>query len=211
VAKVWRISFESFNDNGVEIINTLHYQTDLGSLETEPSGSNVVDAVHDHLTTAYRACLPTTYTLNSLEAREEVMPSSGDVPASGTKTVQLPGTVTVTGGIIPDAMCAIVKLRTDAAIRSARGYLAMPNGRSSIILGTDLRWATAGGWWTGLTAFAALLDDSFDTGGVGAVTLNPVVYSRTRRARQQEPYAFPVVEAVVTREPRWRRSRTTAP
>lgn len=211
MAKVWRIAFLSTTENGTLAVNTLHYQTDLEALEEEPSGNNVVDAVSDHLTTAYRAVLPTSMTLNSLQARECVAPGSEDVPGAGEKTVNLAGTFTAASSRLPDAVCMVVSLKTDVPLRSARGYIALPSPRNETLLDTNQKWLTTGTYYTNVEALAALLDDSFDTGGVGAVTLNPVVYSRRRHGIGLNPYTFQVARAIPSNEVHWRRSRTTAP
>lgn len=192
-------------------MNDLHYQTDVAALGDEPPGADVLDAVDTHLTTLYRACLPVGNLLDSLEAREEVMPGSGAVPLSASKVKGVAGTLATPDTKLSDAATLILKLRSDAAIRSARGYLAMPSPKASGNLDATAKWSTVGGFWTAIQAFAAALDDVLSTGGAFPASLNPVVYSRTRRSRGLSPFTFQMVEAIPNPAQRWRRSRTTTP
>jgi len=193
------------------MVNDLHFQTDVATLGEEPPANDVLDSFDTHFTTAYRACIPASSTLDSLEAREEVTPGSGSVPISGSKVKGVAGTLAAANQNLPDAATLILKLRTEAAIRSGRGYLAMPSPKDVGFLTTNGRWLTSGAFWTAIQAFAALMDDSFSTAGAFPANLNPVIYSRTRAARSEDPHAFRVVEGVPSTPVRWRRSRTTTP
>jgi hypothetical protein len=211
VSKVWRLSWVSSTDGGVELMNTQHVQTDLGIGEDEPSAANVADAIDDHYRDAYKDLLSTNFTLVSLETRECLPTSSTDVPESHTTTINEAGTLAVGTLGLPNEICGLIKLKTAAASRSSRGYIVPPSPQSITALDTGRLWATAGGYWAALQAFAALLTDVIDTGGVGAVDLNPVVYSRTRHNASEDPFTFQVTQAIATRVPHWRRSRSTAP
>jgi hypothetical protein len=211
VAKVWRLSWVSSTDGGVELINTQHVQTDLGLGESEPSAANVADAIDDHYRDAYKDLLSVNFTLHSLETRECLPASSTDVPEAHTTTIEEAGTLAVGTLGLPNEMCGLIKLRTASASRAARGYMVPPSPQSITALDTSRLWATAGGYWAALQAYAELLDDVIDTGGIGAVDLNPVVYSRTRHNASLSPFTFQVTQAIAVRTPHWRRSRSTAP
>lgn len=210
--KIWRCSYVGHFASGAEFVNDLYYQTDLDVLEEEPSAANVGDAVNDHLKTAYKACIPASSLVNSLEVREEVDPLDPSlVPEAASIIINEAGTLSVADQNLPDAATLIVTKRTDAATRSGRGYIAMPSPKGVAQLTTSNRWNTGGLYFGAVTTFSALLDDDVETGGVGSVTCHPVVYSRTRAKNALTPVTFRITSALPRPEVRWRRTRTTAP
>ncbi len=136
------------------------------------------------------------------------MPGSSSVPVASSLNVNQAGTGG-TDGKLPNAVAAIIKLRSNAALRSGRGYVAMPSPLISTALNASGNWT--GTFLTNLGVFAALLDDTMSLGAITPTILNPVVYSRTRHGRGFSPYTFQMVEAIVRNRPSWRRSRMTAP
>jgi hypothetical protein len=60
-------------------------------------------------------------------------------------------------------------------------------------------------------AFCALLDDVLTLGTLTPTDLRPVVYSRTRRQRSEDPFTFALTGATFNRTPHWLRSRMTTP
>lgn len=209
MAKVYRFSYVGHLATGVVFNTGLHYQTDVPPAGSEPAPADILTAIDGHLRTAFRACLQNGYTVDSAELREEVDLSTGDVPSAASLVVNQLGTLTGGSNILPDATTGIIKLKTDAALRSGRGYMAIPGPRNASFLADGQNFGSS--WTSLLNTFAALLDDSMDLGTVLITHLNPVVYSRTRRARGLTPYTFQVVEGIVNPRVRWRRSRTTAP
>jgi hypothetical protein len=209
MARIYRFSYIGFDAAGVEYVNSWHYQTDLpGPTADEPATGDVINAIDGKLRTAYKNCLPSTITVNSAELREEVLPHTGAIGVADSLNINQPGTGG-TDGKLPNAVTAIIKLRTDTASRSARGYVAMPSPLISTALSAAGRWT--GTFAANLQTLAALFDDVMDLGLIDVTHLNPVVYSRTRRERGFEPYTFKVVEGIVRDKPSWRRSRMSAP
>lgn len=209
MAKVYRFQYEGHWDDGVQVITGLHYQTDVPPLGSEPNAADLLAGIDGHLRTAFLAMHHSSFVVDSAELREEVDPASGAVPAAASLAVNTGGVFS--GGTIalPDALCAIIKLRTDAALRSARGYMAITSPRQTANLSTSRQWT--GTFLTALQNFAALLDDDISAGSFAPTVLHPVVYSRTRRGLQLSPYTFKIVEGIVRTVPSWRRSRMTAP
>lgn len=206
--KVWRLVFESVTPGGVVCINHLHFQTDGEVGATEPTASALLTRLDTEFRTLYRAALAEEDTLRSLALREEVRGS--DVPAPGADVaVNLLGTLATSVNDLPDAMCLIISKKTGIPLRSARGYLALPSPRSSGHLDSTRSWW--GGYLTAATALAAKLDDSYDVGTFPDVTLNPVVYSRTRHEAGRDDFTFKITTAIARPTPHWRRSRMTAP
>lgn len=210
MSKIYRFSYQGHEDTGVAVVNSLHYQTDLSIFASEPSADNILSSVSSHLLTAYRACIPGNITVDSAELREELPLSDTSVPASASLNIALVGTLNMTTAALPDAMCMIVKLRSNAALRSARGYIALPSPRDRSYLSTSRAWT--GVYLSAAQTLAALLDDDITLGSPFAQAgLHPVVYSRTRHDRNESPWTFQVVEAIPRTVPSWRRSRMTAP
>lgn len=209
MSAVYRFSYVGHLATGVVFNTGLHYQTDLAPAGSEPAPADVLAAIDGHLRTAFRAALQNGYTVDSAELREEVDLSTGAVPSAASLVVGALGTLSGGSNIAPDATCGIVKLKSNAALRSGRGYMAFPGPRNASFMADGQNWSSS--WLTLLSAFAALLDDEMTLGTVLPATLKPVVYSKTRRARGLTPYTFEVSEAVASPRIRWRRSRTTSP
>lgn len=212
MAKIYRCSYVTYDNSGTQYVNTFHYQTDLNSPDDdEPDISDVAGAVDSHLRTYYLACVPVSLTTSSLESREELPKGSPDIPSAFSISINTPGTLVNANSFLPVAQASIISIKSAAAIRSGRGYVAMPSPRDSTYMASGGTLAQSGTYWNALTAFAARLDDSLSVGTISPVTVWPVVYSRTRHQRGVEPWAFHVTEATPKRYPKWRRSRTTAP
>ena len=208
MANIYRVSYE-LNVNSQIMASTFHYQTDVSVSGSEPSTADVLDGVDSLLTTAYRAMLPTPYQLTQLKLRQEVTPGSGDVPLSRVKVKNVAGTLAVSPQDLPVSVCGLISRTTDAAIRAGRGHVFTPPIRSSSYLSGGAL-LTSGALWTAMQAFAALLDDSFDLGAVNPTHVNPVIYSRARNARGQDPFTFEVTGAAASSRVRWLDSRVVA-
>jgi hypothetical protein len=206
VARIYRLQFDCVTDLGTLVMPSLHYQTDVPAGGDEPDPSDVASAVWSHLGSAFKACFSSHTTVTSVAALEEVLPP--DIGVAGTHTVGEAGTLAGSGDSTPDAMTVLVNLHTNTRSRSARGWLHMP----------PPRWAdrlSVSGWdgtmMTAIGAFAALLDDQLELGTLIITDLNPVVYSKTRRQREEDPFTFRVTSATGRTAAHWLRSRMTAP
>jgi hypothetical protein len=71
-------------------------------------------------------------------------------------------------------------------------------------------WDFTSGGFSSLNTLTAKILDPFDTGGTFPADMNPVVYSRTRRARGFDPFTFKLTNVVPSDEPRWLRRRSPA-
>lgn len=216
MATVWRWELEGVDDqNGAVCLSHIHYQTDLvvGSLD-EPSASDVRDAIDDRYTVGgvplsrWRNCMSNASRLTETRVREEVMPGSGAIPAVSSQPHSLAGLLGSPGtDALPSAMCVWMAFGTGVAARSARGGTHLPPTMAASFLDGLGRWDDGTGYWTNVLALADDIPGTASTGGVGSVDLNPVVYSRTRRARGLDDWTFRVTAAVPSIEPRWLRRR----
>lgn len=215
MARVYRFTLEGTTPGGLQVFQvTQHYQTDVPVGDSEPSASTVLDEVLSHYSgtghnLSFVANLMTTGTkLTRATMRSEIDPGSGDTPVLAEESLNISGTRTFTGDRLPDAMCVWTADRTDVAIRSARGGTHLPPTISTNPLTSDGIWDTSDTYWTQISQYndkrAEKLTNVFGTGGTGDI--NPVVYSRTRRARGFT-YAFEVTDCIASSKPRWLRRR----
>lgn len=210
--RVYKLTWVGTYADGVVTSNGLHYETQPPTLGDEPAPVDVLNKLDTELTTLYRNCLPSAITVHAITLAECLSPAEiagGSVPHGAAKELELAGTLSPADTKIPEAIAAIIQLRTGVPLRSARGYIALPSPLGSASL-------TNGGLWTGSTksaydAFAAKLDDDYEIGTVAVTSIVPMVYSRTRHDRGVSPWTFQVEAATLVNKARWRRSRTTAP
>lgn len=210
--RVYAVRWIGTYSDGVSVVNGLHYETQPPTLGDEPAPVDVLNKLDTELTTLYRNCLPSAVTVHAITLAERLSPSeiaSGQVPHGAAKELELAGTLSPADTKLPEAISAIVQLRTGVPLRSARGYVALPSPLGSASL-------TNGGLWTGSTksaydAFAAKVDDDYEIGTVAVTSIVPVVYSPTRHDRGVSPWSFQVEAGTLVNKAKWRRSRTTAP
>lgn len=146
--------------------------------------------------------------MDGLLVRSEEIPASGIIPVEAFHVFGTAGTLSALNADLPRELVGIVNLHTGVGSRSARGYTTLPGPYSEAQL-TDHLWA--GAYATAGHAFADLLKQSFDLGTIQVAHVNPVVYSRTRRTRNQSPWTFRVTSATFNLRPHWRKSRGTSP
>ena len=205
---VYRFQFNGISADGGLAITGLHYKTDPPPLGDEPNPADVLTAIDTHIRTAFLLCVDTDYVLQTESLREEVTPGSGDVPALAELAVNQHGTLVGGSGNMPTPTCAVIALKTTAAIRSARGYMALPSPGRNMLANPD---AWSSGYLTTLNAFGDLLNDHFDIGTLTTTRVTPVVYSRVRRAEGKNPYTFDITAATAHAKPKFRRSRLSIP
>jgi len=206
VARVYRLTFQCTGANAELIQPSLHYQTDVPPAGDEPDPNDVAAGVWGVLGTQFLACFHNEVNVHDLVALEETLPPA--IGVAGLHHVGLAGTLTGAGDWLPEGLVPLINIHTDTRSRSARGWVHMPNPRYSNFISNNV-WS--GGVNTALDAFAAKLDDSFDLGAVFPTHVNPVVYSRTRRSRGEDPFTFRVTGATARRTVAFLRSRMTTP
>lgn len=213
--KIWRWAYQSETNDGIRIVNTGHVvSTEDFTGGGDGSAAQVRDALHSALTTKYRATLPGDITVQVLVVREELAPGDESVPEESSQSINLTGTLSGTGDRLPVGCCLLVSLYTNAAVRSGHGRRFLGPKGFAVQLNSLGVWDTGGGQiWGNVATFEdeALLDHSIDTGFGTTATAHPVVYSRTRRAKELDEYTFDVVSYTRRPQPHWLRSRMTAP
>ena len=206
MARVYRATVEGHYADGTIVRPSVHYQTDVPALGDEPAPNDIADAIWSHIGTAWHNCSSSDVRYDQLVVSEQTVPPA--VGVAGVHAINANGTNGLGSGNEPQGRVASVNLHTGTRSRSARGHFCMPPPLSATALSNG-SWV--GSYMTTLGALAALLDDSFDVGSVVITHVNPVVYSRTRALRGQDPFTFRVTGASANPRPHWLRSRMTSP
>jgi hypothetical protein len=185
----------------------VHYQTDVPAGGSEPDVQDVANDIWNQLGTPLKECLSVDITIDELVVVEQVL--KPDIGVSAAVAVGAPGFVTIPDTVLPHELVPLINFHTATASRSARGHIFMGSFLSQITL-------AAGGVWSAsimglLQGFANACRASFDLGSLQITHVNPVIYSRTRHQRGQDPYTFRLTGATVKPRPTWLRSRATTP
>ena len=194
---------------GQQCVNTFCIFGDDAFLDFTPmTAQGLADKIGGDtaLTTAYKALLGADSTYDMVSVSEMLAPGSTAIPDSGAHTVNVVGTI-ATPTTIPDALCAVLHLSTNAAVRSGHGRMFLPPLRSVVNLTDEL---VSSGYTTLVNSFIAALDDYYKGGSawtVGGSHWQLGVYSRTRRARGEPYFAFGVTGMVLKKPVTWLRSR----
>lgn len=204
-------------DRGVECTANLHYQTDVPVVGSEPSAQEVLDHLDDHFSTSahnlllWRNCLQNGAKLVETKVYEEVEPGSGDPPTGAVNAYDLAGLAGTLGTDAPPVeLCVYISLTTSKLGRSFRGGVHGPPLAGVGAFDTD---GTVQVGSSGMIPYPILgaaivdaLDNVFDSTG----DINPVIYSRTRRARGLS-FTQGLNGYRVNTKFRWLRRRATAP
>src|SRR5215204_582242 len=200
-----------------DMISHVTYQTDVPIGLDEPSPETVLTKLNEHYSTsgtdmvAIRNLLDNSSKLVRTLVSQEVAPGSPDAPATHEANFNLNGL----GGAVPtDALpvpvCMYLAFKTGTAARYARGGTHTPATVFPSALNGNGAYDESGSYWTNVGGFRDkildALEDVFETTG----DINPVVYSRARRARG-ESYTFGITNVLRRQDPRWLRRRMTAP
>lgn len=213
MALQWRCSYTTTSYTGVSIVNTFHVvaRPDTGVV-TDASADAVRDGLHTALTTKYRAVVASIDTVQSLVVRQEVNPTSGDIPAESVQTIGLAGTRSASDQFLAAGLCCLATLDSNAAVRGGKGRMFMPPAYVSSAAASNGTWLSTNAYMTTIKTFLDELISSHHIGAAGlGWTLAPIVYSRTRRARGDSNYYFDIVAYRQRTIQHFLRSRMTAP
>lgn len=209
MANIYRIQWVGEDQTGAANITGVHVQTDVPTGGDEPDVGDVLDGFDTQYTFAFTSCLPDTLTVSELQLRQIVPPGSGDVPLAASKTLSTNGGLSGENDDVPTSCCVILSLHTNAALRSGRGYQALPSPVYSELMASIDRVGS-----TIVDNGAHLADlyaDGYDLGSLFPTHVNTVVYSRARAGRLLDPVTFKIVSGSVNTRIMWRRSRVSIP
>lgn len=159
---------------------------------------------------AYVAALPDASTLDGVLCRQVQDPlNPDDTKNEGFRSVNTAGSVSGTENV-PAEVCMLLKLGSDAAGKSAHGRVFLPwRLHSDEILGENFIVGSTA--FTTATAIATeLLKLAYNAGSHatgGAVDFDLALFSRTRRAANEDQYGYRVTSARVDKRVHWLRSR----
>lgn len=159
---------------------------------------------------AWKNLLVTSDTLNSVGVRELVAPGGSGVPTEGSHSFGLAGTRSFGVAALPLEVGGIVRIHTDAAIRSGRGYFHLPPARATTTMSVSQpdQFNTSDAYWTLAAALVTELGHWNQSGSAwSSGDWGMGVYSRTRRARGLSTFAFHAVSYTVPNSVKWLRSR----
>jgi hypothetical protein len=213
VAKVWRfIITGTDSDSGQECVHNLHYQTDVPLLGSEPSAETVLSELLSHYSTSgtnflkWANVATTLHTFTNVAVREEIETGSGDVPGAASTDIAVAGTRTAGSNLLPSAICTWMRLKTASAIRSARGGVHLPPTLNEAVLNAHGVYSTTTSYWTAVVALGAAIIDTLDDVFSSTGDIKPIIYSQTRRDRD-ETFTFDLTVADPSLQPRWLRTR----
>lgn len=206
MSRIYKATVQAHAPDGSLVQPGFHYKVDVPGGGSEPPANDVADSIWSKWGTAFLAACTDQTHVDSLVVTEMVVPP--DIGAAGAHSVNANGTMSIADTDLPAGLVPILNIHSDTRSRSARGYTVMPcpYGVTKLHLG---KWSSA--FLSALGTLTALLDDTITMGGTFPPTLVPVVYSRARHLRDDEPFAFNVNTVVANATPHWRRSRMTVP
>ena len=209
MANIYRIQWVMTDDSGADNVTGFHVQTDVPPAGDEPDPQDVLDGFDDKYTSYLTPCIPDTVELVSLQLRQLVTPGSSDVPVAAEKALSGNGQGSGADGTVPTACCQILGLTTNAALRAARGYMALPSPFYAEQMADENHISSS--QVAALNSFGGVLPDGYDLGTLLITHVNSVVYSRRRDSLHLDPFTFPILGHKVNTRVMWRRSRVSVP
>jgi hypothetical protein len=207
--RTYRAAFRSTRGT-VDFVNTLHFGGDDAALDFSPlTAQGLADklATDANLLAAYKGILGTGYTYQDVTVREMLNVGDTSVPDQGAHTVAAAGTMSESTPQPPGAMTLILAIKTNAAVRSGHGYLALPSPPRGDVMSFG-SWIQSGTYWTNVQALIAELGH-WNKGGSrwSGTSWGVGIYSKTRRAAGASSYFFSAVSYQARPNIRWRESR----
>jgi hypothetical protein len=201
-----RVAMRAVHVAGQEQVNVLHYDLQDVLVGTDNDPQALADRLADDLIAPYAALFDPGWTVQPVEVVEERDPQNPLAPRSAwTAGAATTGTKTAPVESLPMGITAVATLRTNHIGRRYRGRLflggtVLENEQSAGIIGSGLA-----------TLYNAFLDaiprEPDIATGESDATARWVVYSKTQRAADLDPYASPVTAAVLRPTLHFLRSR----
>lgn len=175
--------------------------------------SDVANAlVGANFTDKLAACMTTADSVDSLLVREmKASPSS--VVSEQVRSVAHAGSLGVGDDRLPNEVCGLLHIATDAAIRSGRGRMWLPSPRASNAVTADGKWDHTAGYWLAVQALITQMGHLNSGGSVwtglygSGASFGVGVLSRTRRFRGDPQFAFHATAYSLRDKMHWLRSR----
>jgi len=196
------------NATGDQQVNTFHYDlidsNIFGEAANDPQA--LADFYRDNVLASFKAMYTASWTVQPVLVAQEKDPQNPLAArsewVSGTAAA---GTKSAPTDLLPKACCGVAALTTDHIGKRYRGRTFLGGSIGEID-------QSAGVWQSGATTlwntYMAAIPRTPDVAtGNSQSTCKWVIYSRTQRAADLDPYASPVIAVVVRSKVRWLRSR----
>lgn len=196
------------NATGDQQVNTFHYDLVDSAIPGDPPNEpqSLADYFRDNVLPAFKPMYTSSWSIQPVLVAQEIDPQDRTAPrsewVSGTAAA---GTKAAPTDLLPKACCAVAAVTTTHIGKRYRGRLFIGGSIGEID-------QSAGVWQSGATtlmnAFLASIPKQPDIAtGASSSQANWVVYSRTQRTEDHDPYASPVVSTTLRSKVRWLRSR----
>lgn len=212
MARIWRFRLHGFYNGTQDVVHTLHFQTDVPVLGSEPSAATVLSELENHFNdssvpfSVFRNTAPTNCVYDEASVEEVLPPGSTDAPLGSRNTHALAGIRSVGDGKVPQPACGYWLLRTDKLGRSFRGGVHTAPIIASAALDASGMISLASTWGSFFDAGTAKLKDSLEDVFSSTGDINAVIYSRTRHARGLS-HTEKITDCVASTRPRFLRTR----
>lgn len=152
-----RINFSGHSASLQQTSNTFHVSNDgAGSAPDFAELLQLATDLKAQFDTTYKAVGVTTWTWDTITAKQVVPPGDSTVPLEATVAVNEAGTRAVTSPNCPEGLCACLAFKTPNASRRFRGHLLLPPAfNGAAFVGNNLDSSNA--YWTNAQAFATEL------------------------------------------------------
>ena len=196
------------NLTGDQQVNTLHYDLQdsvvPGNAANDPQ--SLADFFRDNVLAAYKGIYSAAWTVQPVLVAQELDPQAPFAPrsewVSGAAAAGTRGTPT---DLLPKAACSVASLTTSHIGKRYRGRMFLGGALGEVDQSGGVWQSSIITLWNALLAAIPRQPDIAT--GTSASTADWVVYSRTNRAADLDPYASPVVSTTVRSQFRWLRSR----
>jgi len=196
------------NATGDQQVNTFHYDLvdaiPLGEADNDPQA--LADFFRDNVVPTFKALYTSSWSIQPVLVAQELDPLHPlDARSEWLSGTVVAGTKAAPTDLLPQACCAVAAVQTDHIGKRYRGRVFLGGSIGEID-------QSAGTWQSGAltlwTAYLASIPHQPDIAtGVSSASADWVVYSRTNRAVDQNPYASKVQATSIRSKVRWLRSR----
>lgn len=193
------------SSGGAQQVMTLHYDLN-DSLGTPNNPQTLANRIRDDVRPFVAARYTNSWSIDPVLVVQEIDPLAPNAPrASWTAGVAIPGTKSLASQLLPRGLCAVAKLSTANIGRRATGRIFFGGSWAE---GDNLDGNVESNWRGFLLNELNAIPKQPDLAtGAALASANWVVYSRTQRAANLDPYAVPVASYIVRTPFHYLRSR----
>lgn len=196
------------NATGDQQVNTFHYDLKDSAIPGEPANDPqaLADFFRDNVVPAFKPLYTSSWSIQPVLVAQELDPQDRDAARSEWVSGSvLAGTKAAPTDLLPKACCAVAAVTSIHIGKRYRGRLFLGGSIGEID-------QSAGVWQSGATTLwasylAAIPKNPDIATGLSTAVATWVVYSRTQRTEDKDPYASAVVSTTLRSKVRWLRSR----